>query len=782
MSASCPVWILSVVLAFFAITGFARGAWAQAAAEGELKVTSAGGYKGLLSKTESAGAVKVIVRVRASFTPEPALTKKNAEAQRGAIRKAQNALITELSRAGLKPEAIHKYEYVPYVAMMVDRATLRALVASPNVTSVQEDVASPPAAPQPGWSMPLIGATRMQADGITGTGITVAVLDTGVDKEHPYLAGAVVSEACYSSKHAGAKVSSLCPGGVISSTATGSAMPYGGSCPKDTERCDHGTHVAGIIAGRANVKDAPVGSGVAPGASLVAIQVFSRLDNEAECQAAKQGPAPCVQTFQTDYMKGLERIYKLKDTYKIAAVNMSLGGGGNDGYCDKEATGAKSIIDTLRAAGIATIISAGNDGFCGAIGNPACISSAVSVGATDWNDKVASYSDSASFLTLLAPGSQITSAIPDGKYVAWDGTSMAAPHVAGAWALIKQKNPTAPVDTILSAFVSKGAAISDEGCPVTKKRINVKEAYDLLQNGSVLFVSMNAAGFGTVAAQGLQCTSDITCTGTYAAGTVVTVTATPSKGYALDAWTGCGSVSQDNVCEVTMDKSKAVTVSFARPPVMTVSPLSLNLGQVKKDVLATRQILVRNGGPKGCGHLIVTGAEVATPSEFSIVDNKCTTPLARGESCAVTIGLLAGSYGVRPGLLVVTSNDAARPAVSIKLAGTAVPPVITPSTRAIHFGVVKAQEKSKETRIKVGNTGLSDLNITFVAFEQKEVPFQVTFNDCLGKAIAKGGTCTLGFTFAPLGPGRAEVRAGILSNDPVPARNPMVIILRGVGK
>ena len=85
----------------------------------------------------------------------------------------------------------------------------------------------------------------------------------------------------------------------------------------------------------------------------------------------------------------------------------------------------------------------------------------VSVGATTKTDQVAYFSNIASFLSLLAPGDSIDSSVPGGGYQPVGGTSMAAPHVAGAWSLITQANPSASVSTILTARRTTGAPIRD---------------------------------------------------------------------------------------------------------------------------------------------------------------------------------------------------------------------------------------------------------------------------------------------------------------------------------
>ena len=160
--------------------------------------------------------------------------------------------------------------------------------------------------------------------------------------------------------------------------------------------CSHGTHVAGIAAGKGTTF-----SGVAKDANIIAIQVFSRFDDPAQCG----GSAPCVMSYTSDQILGLERVYALRNTYNIASANMSLSGGSSTAPCNTASQ--KPIIDSLRTAGIATVIASGNSGQTSSIGSPACIESAVSVGSTTDADAVSSFTNSAYFLSLLAPGSSI---------------------------------------------------------------------------------------------------------------------------------------------------------------------------------------------------------------------------------------------------------------------------------------------------------------------------------------------------------------------------------------
>lgn len=445
------------------------------------------------------GTVKLIVRLAppsslsGGFVIEGHLKNSDAVArQRAHIAEVQNRVAALLSRA--HADNVKKYDFIPYMALDATPSEFEALVASKDINLIEEDVPVPPTLYQ---SVPFIGAVNGAFNGFTGSGQTVAILDTGVDKTHPFLAGKIISEACFSSTYVPHSATPLCAAG-----STGSAS--GAPCPSTISACSHGTHVAGIVAGNGGTFNGSQVSGVARDATIIAIQVFSRIDDATICG----GTAPCVLSYGSDQLSALNHVYNLRNTNKISSVNLSLGGGSYTTNCDADFAAEKTAIDTLRSVGVATIIASGNDGYKSSISAPACISSAISVGATGKTDAVASYSNMASILNLLAPGSSVYSSVPGGGYSLKSGTSMATPHVAGAWAILKSAKPSASVDEVLAALTSTGTLITDarSGAPatITKPRVRLDAAVYVLKPPGAPSVTTNAAGEISASAATLQ--------------------------------------------------------------------------------------------------------------------------------------------------------------------------------------------------------------------------------------------------------------------------------------
>ena len=444
------------------------------------------------------GSAHVIVGVDLPrFELEGRLSVNQVEAQLTTIREAVDQV---LAASPARVTVGHRYERIPFFAARVDAAALTALENSPGVNSISEDVVEQATLAE---SVPLVNAPAAWTAGATGAGWKIAILDTGVQTSHEFLSGKTYAEGCFSNQGGAGTNMSLCPGGVGNSMTPGS----GANCA--VSGCNHGTHVAGIAVGSGAGLN-----GVAPNAQLIALQVFTRFDDSATCGIS----VPCVRSWVSDQVAALDYVLALAgpdNVNQIAAANLSLGAGqyASQAECDGGAgnPARRAAIDNLRSIGIATVAASGNNGFVGALNAPACISSAVSVGSTTKGDVMVSSSNRAPFLSLLAPGSAITSSVPFNAYAVMNGTSMASPHVAGAWAVLKQANPVASVTDVLTALRNTGVLIGDDGSQASYPRINVDAARmalvdptpgqpsitSVVQNGGTLTIAWTSGGGGT---------------------------------------------------------------------------------------------------------------------------------------------------------------------------------------------------------------------------------------------------------------------------------------------
>ncbi|HRY18212.1 MAG TPA: S8 family serine peptidase [Candidatus Competibacteraceae bacterium] len=419
----------------------------------------------------------------------------------------------------------NNYDYLPMLAVRLrSPVTLKALLRQPEVKAVHSNVKLRYMLAQ---SLPLIQQPETAAQGGTGAGATVAVLDTGVD---------------------------------YTRVAFGSCTAPGGSCrvihaqdfaPDDGAQDDdgHGTNVAGIVLG------------VAPGARIAALDVF-RNDGFA---------------YSSDIIEAINWVIANRDIYNIVAINLSLGGNRYDVPCPSDVFATP--IANARVAGILTTIASGNEGDKNAIDSPACVPAAISVGAvydasqgdiswsncTDRNiqaDQVACFSNSADFLTLLAPGALITAA-----GATMGGTSQATPHVAGAIAVLRAAYPSESLDAIIARLSNNGVLVTDTN-GVVKPRIDLLSAYTANRAAYALMVNKAGTGSGTVSSTpaGIDCGSQ--CRASFAAGTAVHLIAAPNAGSTFTGWSG--ACSGTSACTVIMDAAYSVTGTFN-----TASNLSL---------------------------------------------------------------------------------------------------------------------------------------------------------------------------------------------------------------
>ena len=497
-------------------------------------------YEHLFANAENFGIVRVIVGLNVPFNPEGNLdSEREMQYQQETISRMQDTLLDAL--AAFDVSFSKQLTHIPFLVLEVNVPALEYIITSPLITSIDEDIPAPPFLAE---SIPLVGADDAWVSGYSGAGQSIVFLDTGVDKTHPFLSNKVVAEACFSSTTGSS--TTLCPNGQDEQIGSGSGV----NCAENIYGCTHGTHVAGIAVGKRIDQSGTILSGVAAEANAISIQVYSRFNSYAYCGYY----TPCVLSWASDQIAALDHIYDIHENHNIAAVNMSLGGSRYSAICDSAYPALKAAIDNLRSVGIATIISSGNEGYSSSVSTPACVSSAISVGATDKYDNIASYSNSANFLDFLAPGSYIYSSLPGGSYGTKSGTSMAAPHVAGAWAVLKSNRPGATVADIQALLNSSGVPITDVRNGITKPRIQVETSlcYTLTLNNEP------SDGGSIIASPSPNCDNGTK----YSYGTQVSLTANPTSSYyLLTSWSG-GEGGSDDTVQITMTADKTVTANF----------------------------------------------------------------------------------------------------------------------------------------------------------------------------------------------------------------------------
>jgi subtilisin family serine protease len=450
-----------------------------------------------------------------------------------------------LELEGFSYEVNHTFSTIPFLALTVSEEALDNLFYSPEVLFVLEDRFTllnevqkvrkdNIAVPNLNQSRKIVGAEGAWSSGFTGEGWYVAVLDTGILRTHEMFTGKEIVEQCYS-------VLKDCPNGKNEMSGPGSA-----SHKYTSFGYDHGSHVTGIATGN-NKKGF---SGIAKDADIIACQIFS-------------GPIHDYGAYDSDQTKALEFVYLKRTTYKIASVNMSIGGGRYSSNCDNLYSPIKTAMKNLRDVGIATVVATGNNGDCGAIDAPACISSAIAIGATTENDNECTFNNwHDDLLDFFAPGQDIRSARGNynTSYASWNGTSMATPHVAGAWAIIKQVIPNASVSEIYQALAETGTMIQSKcyNSNVSKPRINIDKAINLL-------------GYSLTISAGMGGTTDPS-PGTYSydKGKKVTITAISNENYGFAYWSGDAS-GTNNPITITMDSNKSIKANFIRQYDLTIN-------------------------------------------------------------------------------------------------------------------------------------------------------------------------------------------------------------------
>lgn len=548
--------------------------------------------RALIAQGQPTDELPLIVTLTNPWGLESARTTQTSKAQRrAAVRRAQGAFVQRQFRriSHIKGQTV----VTPTLFVTAARANIAALYDDDDVVSVTLDRATPLAMYE---SSVLLGLQVSHDAGYDGTGTSVAVLDTGVLSSHEFLNGQVVAEACFSTSNYYS--TSYCPGEASSSTDVGSGAP----CPTTTSGCYHGTHVAGTIAGKAMTSTTGYAMrGVAPGAKIIAIQVFSFFKNGTSlCTSA----AGCLASWDSDQIRALDWLYDNSTTPAwgtLAAVNMSLGG--NTKYataCDADTR--KPYVDQLRTIGVATVIASGNNGYSDGISSPACISTAIAVGATrlakagQTADVVTSFSNAPSsgnnaeltadgdrLLDLLAPGQYVYSSVisTSTAYAFLSGTSMATPHVAGAWAVLKQITPSASVPQVRSWLYQSGVTITDTRNALQVPRISLFAAINTAVGYSAVVVT--ATTTHTPAATATETlTPSVTTTPTETL--TPSVTTTPTETYTPTS-TPTMTVTRTPTVTASNTRTVTATVTRTRTRTRTMTPLPRPAGFTKRGPL-----------------------------------------------------------------------------------------------------------------------------------------------------------------------------------------------------
>jgi len=430
---------------------------------------------------------------------EPTNTLKGADLDSEAAAAARRAEVATVLSAFLNRktaadtgEVTRRFDYMPAFAATLTAAQLQSLLAQDAVVFVREDRMNTPFLRQ---GIPLMGASATRSQ-YAGAGVSVAVCDTGVDYMNPNLGGLPLA----------------------SNPKVIGGYDFGELKADPMDADGHGTSCAGIVAGTINDVGDYIG-GVAPEAKIYALKISGPSGSAAD-SAIIAAWEWCI-THKNDNAAN-----------PILIISTSFGGGLYTSNCNASLPDYAATVTNVTNAGITIFAASGNDGYCDGIASPACQSGIISVGAvydaafgnftpcvsplscvtgkiadasctiTGYYiidaaaaDKVAGYSNAASFLTLMAPSNQCStlqcSAKSSWYNPTFGGTSAACPYAAGGAAALQSaaKARTGAFLTpaqIKSLLVGTGTPITDTKVAVTKPRVNLQAAISRMAGAVVV--------------------------------------------------------------------------------------------------------------------------------------------------------------------------------------------------------------------------------------------------------------------------------------------------------
>lgn len=406
---------------------------------------------------------RVIVNITQTPNAKPIDRFGPSKARLAQISRAQDAVIAAMS-AGAAGRVLNRYRSIFAFSAALTSAEIENLARRPDINIIEE---MPVFRKMDVEAHALTGVDQMHAGDNTGKGSVIAIIDDGIDHDHPAFGG---------------------------SAAYPNAKILGGYdfADNDTDpRIDcldqsHGTATTGVAVGNGGGV-----TGTAPDANVV----FLKVQASSECgQPSLSG----------DVAAAIDWVVTNKTTYDIDIISMSLGGGSYNSVsaCDNASTAYRNAVDAANAAGIVVLAASGNDGLCNDISHPSCMSNVISVGAT-YDDSLGSsgscvntnscavteshptcaavgmvacfdtaqadgvtcYSNSASFLDILAPSNCATTAQTGGGVnTCFSGTSSATPYAAGLAASLLEAaggSGTLNNDAMRNLLAANGVTVTD---------------------------------------------------------------------------------------------------------------------------------------------------------------------------------------------------------------------------------------------------------------------------------------------------------------------------------